>query len=342
MPTFCRHGRFIERCPICSQTLPGAQAPPRRRTGSGRGAATRHRSGEPREGSARAGVRVRREARAIADGYSSPLVPGLRSSDDARRLAAEIALSSARLAALGSDPPGVYGQARALAPDLIEQATWLCVLTAYLCPVRDGDPFVGIEGVFADVETPLDATGAARRLPDLAGVPLGPRTSHDPGRGAATLEAYVQWVQRAAGAGAASQRAALVGDPSWSAERRFERLFERLALPGLTRAARYELLLLLGRLGLYELSPRSLHLAGVRGTGGEDTTVAAAKRIFGIADALLLDRRAGALADAAAVPVEALDLALYNWSAPARATLGFPDDLDDEAAAGLAAEALGV
>ena len=26
MPTFCRHNRFIERCPICSKTLPGSSA----------------------------------------------------------------------------------------------------------------------------------------------------------------------------------------------------------------------------------------------------------------------------------------------------------------------------
>ena len=29
MPTFCRHNRFLERCPICSRTLPGA--PPKAR-----------------------------------------------------------------------------------------------------------------------------------------------------------------------------------------------------------------------------------------------------------------------------------------------------------------------
>ncbi len=36
MPTFCRHNRFIERCPICSKTLPGrapgASASPRAKT----------------------------------------------------------------------------------------------------------------------------------------------------------------------------------------------------------------------------------------------------------------------------------------------------------------------
>jgi len=51
----------------------------------------------------------------------------------------------------------------------------------------------------------------------------------------------------------------------------------------------------------------------------------AAKRVFGIGDRINLERRAGDLAEAAAVPVEALDLALANFGrspdAP-RATFG--------------------
>ena len=45
--------------------------------------------------------------------------------------------------------------------------------------------------------------------------------------------------------------------------------------------------------------------------------------MFGIGDPLLLERRAAALAEAIAVPIEALDLALANWHSPERATLGF-------------------
>ena len=44
--------------------------------------------------------------------------------------------------------------------------------------------------------------------------------------------------------------------------------------------------------------------------------------MFGIGDPLLLDRRAVALAEGVAVPLEALDLALCNWAGPIRATLG--------------------
>ena len=78
----------------------------------------------------------------------------------------------------------------------------------------------------------------------------------------------------------------------------------------------------LGRLGVFDMRAGSLALAGA--ATASDPTVLAAKRVFGIGDPLLLERRAGALAEAAAVPIEALDLALANWAAPERATLGFP------------------
>jgi len=169
---------------------------------------------------------------------------------------------------------------------------------------------------------------------------LGPRSSHEPGRGAATLEAYAQWVARA---GEGSQARAFRGDLAWTPERRFARLFERLSLPGFSRAGRYELLVTLGRLGLYELQADSLQLGAPRvGAGAEDPTALAGKRVFGIGDPLLLDRRAGALAEAAGVPVEALDLALANWGAPQRATAGFPAGPPEQAPASAATAALAV
>jgi Alpha-glutamyl/putrescinyl thymine pyrophosphorylase clade 3 len=341
MPTFCRHNRFLERCPICSKTAPSnspaaGSASPRAK------ASTRTRGGGERGARRRThadGLRVRREGRAEDDGYRSALVPGLRASVDAERLAREIACSSGRLLALAADPPGLYGEIRTLAGtpsangENLERATWACFLTAYLCPVEGDDPCAGIRLALArDPE-----------LPDLDDVPLGPRTSHDPARGTATLLAYRQWVARvgAAGGGAGGggggvaaqpalgagpQAIAFTGDPAWSPQRRFERVFERLALPGFTRTGRYELLVVLGRLGLYPLAPHSLHLATAGGSPAEDPTILAAKRVFGIGDALLLERRATALARAASVPVEALDLALANWIAPRAATLGFPRD----------------
>ena len=119
-------------------------------------------------------------------------------------------------------------------------------------------------------------------------------------------------------------------------------MFERLALPGFARMGRYELLLILGRLGLYDLIPDSLHLAGARGLSADDLSTLAAKRVFGIGDPLLLERRAQILAQALSVPVETLDLALANWQAPQRATLGFPGDTQDEGAFERAGDALGL
>jgi hypothetical protein len=334
MPTFCRHNRFVERCPICSKSLPGNEAgdSPRRATRST--GAARVASPRPRKD----GLRVRHEGRATEDGYRNELVPGLRASADAERLARELDFSSARLAALAIAPPGPYGHACAEASTDLERATWTCFLLAYISPSEDAEPFAGIARV-------LDAAPGPERLsPELGAlldsIPLGPRTSHQPGRGTQTLHAYGQWLARMGGAGR-EQAVAFGGDPGWTAERRFGRLFERLTLPGLSRAARYELLLVLGRLGLYELEADALHLSGPGSAAEEDATTLAAKRVFGIADPLLLDRRAAALAAAAAVPLAALDLALANWGAEQRAIAGF-DGIDLAGLSGAAARALGV
>jgi len=324
MPTFCRHNRFIERCPICSKTLPGNEP-----AGEPRRASTR--TGAPRAGGARRtgrgmrseSVTVRREGRAADDGYASSLVPGLRASADAQRLAAEIAFSSARLAALAAAPVGTYERAvdAAAAGDL-DSAAWTAFLLAYLAPSEDDQPFGGVDAALAAAPSP-EAVAPGGELGELLdAVARGPRSSHEPGSGTRTLTAYAQWVQRSGG-----QATAFAGDEAWTPERRFARVFERLALPGFHRAARYELLVSLGRLGVFDLRADSLHLGArlVPGTG-EDEAALAAKRVFGIGDPLLLDRRAIALAEAVGVPLEALDLALFNWSHPAtdeRATLGF-------------------
>jgi hypothetical protein len=349
MPTFCRHNRFLERCPICSRTLPGhpASAGSSRRTGAARasssGEATRRRN--PRGQS----LRVHRESRAEDDGYRSALVGGLRASADARSLAQEIAFSSGRLRALAEEPSGLYGEARRLAAEDPERATWMCFLIAYLSPVEGEDPFTGIRIALAAAPNgPLGRDGeelTAGELPDLRDVPLGPRSSHDPERGAETLIAYAQWLRRAGRSDAAAggpQAIAFRGDPTWSAQRRFERLFERLAFPGFARMARYELLVTLGYLGIYELSPDSLHLSGARGLSADDLTTLAAKRVFGIGDPLLLERRAAALAEAVSVPVETLDLALANWASTQPATLGVPPETSDSDTLRRAGEALGL
>jgi hypothetical protein len=288
-------------------------------------------------------VRVLREGRAVQDGYSSPLLAGVHASADAARLAQEIAFSSARLRMLAAEPPELYGEIRALAAEDLERASWACFLTAYLSPLEGEDPFSGIRLALAAAPT----YALAGTLAGLEEIPTGPRTSHDPARGVETLVAYGQWVERAGGSaesqGAGGPQAlAFGGDPAWSPERRFERLLERLALPGFGRMGRYELLSMLGALGIYELRAGSLHLAGARGLSAGDPTTLAAKRLFAIGDPLLLERRAEALAEAVAEPIETLELALSNWAAPQRATLGFPPETADEDVLERATEALGL
>ncbi len=284
--------------------------------------------------------------RGVDDGYRSELIPGVSSSVDARRLAEEIAFAGARLAELaGGDPPGPYGQARRLARDgETERAIWICFLCAYLCPLAGAEP-----EPFAGIEAALAASQGQPAAIDLDGVPLGPRSSHDPARGSETLRAYMSFLARAG-----SQAAAIEGDPDWSPQRRFARIFERLAMPGLSRVARFELLTLLGALGVQRLSADSLHLAaaetaarpggaasaaapghagaaghGIAARAAGDPVLLAAKRVFGIGDAFNLERRATSLADACGAPLESLDLALYNWSAAERATLGAGERLSD-------------
>jgi Alpha-glutamyl/putrescinyl thymine pyrophosphorylase clade 3 len=314
---FCRHNRFIERCPICRETLPENIAPQGPAGGArakrpGAAAAAKRRRVKSTQG-----VRVYSGgARAGEDdGFRSSLVPGLHSSTDAERLAGELAFANGRLLALTSAPPSLYAELRDERD--LEQSTWACLLAAYLSPLQGDDPFVGIRQA---MQTDWHSGG----LPDLDGIPLGPRTSHDPARGTATLAAYRQWVARLG-----TQASAFTGDHAWSRPRRFERIFERLTLPGLGRMGRYDLLVTLGRVGLYEMRADSLHLAAGTAAAGDLTTLAA-KRVFGIGDPLNLERRVSDLAKAIAVPVEAFDLALANWGTGERATLGFDAEGRDE------------
>ena len=62
MPTFCRHNRFIERCPICSKTLPGYAA----------------------ERDVRPPLRTRPPGRALARGRAAGEATGARGRGDAR------------------------------------------------------------------------------------------------------------------------------------------------------------------------------------------------------------------------------------------------------------------
>jgi hypothetical protein len=272
MPMFCRHNRLTANCPICSRELQAdlkAKAPPRpaRTSSSSRGTTSR---------APARGVVTRKLARAADDGYRNALVPGLRATADAERLAAALAAAAARL-----EPPGPYPEIAA-EPDL-EEATWLAFLLA-----------------LAGAQELQEAILAARpsweagEVPDL------------PGQRGRTVSAYRAWVDRAG-----SQAAAFRGDDAWTPERRFARVFERLALPGFARAARFDLLTALGAAGRYELNADQLQFGG-----GQDATTEAAKRVLVSGDTLLLERRARDLAEACAVPLAALDRGLAVWGTP--------------------------
>jgi len=244
-------------------------------------------------------VKVRRLARGVEDGFRSKLVPGLKSSEDADRLAEEIAFAARRLDVMTLVASGE------LREDV--DPVWLQI-------AADGDM--------------EDRTTLA-----LLTVLEGPRGLDEDERIAETLAAYEAWAQRAG-----SQEAAFTGEASWTAQRRFERLFERLGgLPGMTRDIRFELLVLAGRLGLYDLRAAKLQLSG------ENEATWAAKRALGIGDPLLLDRRAAELASACDVQLETLDLGFHNWGSGNRDGVGFEPEAEvDEPVLGRARSAFGL
>jgi hypothetical protein len=284
---FCRHNRMTAKCPICSKEMEAelrAKAPPRP-AGTKRAAAPRaRRAATPRTGA----LVTRKLARAEDDGYRNALVPGLRATADAERLASALLIAAERL-----EPPGPY-DAVATEPDP-EQATWLAFLLALAGPDAPElqDAIAAAAPRFADGELPAVSDAQAR-----------------------TVAAYRQWAERAG-----SQAAGFTGEEDWSPQRRFARVFERLALPGMTRAARFELLATLGAAGLYDLAPDQLQL-GVE----DDATTQAAKRILLSGDKMLLERRARDLASATEVPLAALDRAFALWGDP-RAEIEPADEL---------------
>jgi hypothetical protein len=281
-PMFCRHNRMTANCPICSKELEAelrAKAPPRPARARAAPASSSS-SVRARRAAARApgGLVTRRLARAADDGYRNALVPGLRATADAERLAGALVAAAARL-----EPPGPY-ETVATEPDR-EQATWVAFLLALIGPDAPE-----LQAAVADAP-PRWQDGD---LPDL------------PGGHARAVASYRQWAERAG-----SQAAGFLGEADWTPQRRFARVFERLALPGIGRATRFELLAVLGAADLYPLQADSLEL----GTE-DDATTQAAKRVLQSGERMLLERRARDLAAAAELPLEALDRGLAVWDAP--------------------------
>lgn len=300
MPSFCRHNRFEDSCPICSKKKKAVSAPrkraasspsrPRKTTGPRPGRA-------PRTTAGATAVHVRHLERAPDDGYDNPLVPGLRATEDARRLALALSASADRLEELSIDPPGLYGRV-ASDPDR-EEAAWLAFLIAYIAPLEgDADPLREIERVHVP--------WSSGELPDLEGAELGPRTAHDRARGTATIQAYRAWAHKAG-----SQSAAFAGDPGLTPQRRFDQLWERLSLPRFRRGAKFEFFVLCSRLGLADVDPWSLRFADAEATSPVGL---AARRVFASGDAIELHRRASRLMDEVELPMAALDHGLWTWA----------------------------
>lgn len=321
MPTFCRHNRLVQNCPICAReqdvelrpivSPSGPRTGQPRSHGSSAGVAARSAAtSRGRGGRGAPGLRVLKLQRGVDDGYRSELAPGLKSSADAERLADELAYAATRLIVLAGDPPGLYGEVADRSGEL-EERSWLAFQIAYLGALDGERPFAALQGGRTSWSSGLS--------PQPDELELGPRSSYEPGRGTGTLDAYRAWARRAR-----SQSAALTGVVEWTPERRFERAFERLSLPGLHRGAKFDLLTTLGGLGVYELRAGSLFLRS------SDEVTIAAKRLLGIGDPLLLDRRAATLAQACEVPLQAVDLGFYNWERGARFAAGMDPALEPD------------
>lgn len=242
MPLFCRHNRFEQNCPICSREKEAErQASRPARTPGAR------RSGTAAASPARPRLVTRKLARAADDGYRNELIPGVKATADAARLAACLTLATQRL-----EFPGPY-------PDVAEEP---------------------------DVVT---ATRAA--FAHTVGEESG-----------ALLNAFETWGQRHGGI-----EKAITGEATWNATRRFARAYERLSLPGITRAQRFDFLAVLGAAGTYDLEADALH------PHGTDPATVAAKRALVSGETMFLERRAKALAEATGVPIAALDKGLATW-----------------------------
>jgi hypothetical protein len=342
MPTFCRHNRLVQNCSICAREQhvemrpvlsPGGRPEPRT-SRSSPGAVPRRQAttgaAAPRAAGTRSGPRmtVRRLAREADDGYASPLVPGIHSEAGAARLAEQLAYAATRLDILATEPPGLYAQVAAAGEGgLLAERTWLAVQIALLGPLEadGGDPFAAIAAA--------RSSWASGDPPALGDTELGPRSAGDPSRVARIAHAYRAWAGRLT-----SPEAGFAGEAGWTPERRFDRVFERLgSQAAMDRDVRFDVLVTLGRLGVYELRAARMHL------GGGDRVTLGAKRILGIGDPLLLERRATELAEACALPLEALDLGFFNWERGARYSAGLaPPPEPDPDALGAARAALGL
>ncbi|MBJ7471843.1 MAG: hypothetical protein JHD16_11110 [Solirubrobacteraceae bacterium] len=339
MPTFCRHGRFEASCAICRNEKAKAEPKTERPTSKGT-AARRPASSQAAAPAGRTRSRTvvtGKLTRNADDGFRSELLPGIRASADAMVLAQELTIAEARLSSLATDAAGPWSVVAELAGDP-SRAFVAALVVAVASPDDTAGSLATAAGALAALETGLAELDDAGTLSGASAVaelldagPRGPR-AHD--ASGAALAVPAQLAQRSGG----SLAAGLQGEATWTPERRFARLLDRLALKGLPRAVRFDLLVALGRSGALPVRADGLHL-------GTDQVTHAAKRLFAVADVALLERRAAALVDATDVAWDALELALWNiagadatgsgaaarWSTAKPGTnLGLPGEIDQE------------
>ena len=267
---FCRHNRLTSKCPICSRELEEqlrSKAPVRHVTVRKPGASSTPRARSDRRRRARSGRLVTRKlARAADDGYRNPLVPGLQ-GDRRCRTARDRAH---RRRTRGSSRPGRTRDrrdARRRAGDLAGVPVRARARAPRRASTRRSPPW-------ADA----DVSRAARRPSSAPPPPTAPGSSAPARR-------------------RPRSRARRSGRP----ERRFGRVFERLALPGFTprRALRP---------ADRARRRRPLPARGATPCTSSRTTptTLAAKRALVSGDRMLLERRARDLADASELPIAAL------------------------------------
>jgi hypothetical protein len=283
------------------------------------------------------GVVTGKLSRNADDGYSSDLLPGIRSSADVLVLAQELTAAEARLEALSGPDAGPW-TAVAERADTPAQAFIAALVVAVASPdevagsvATASTALAALLAVEPSLESLDHVAGASEVGSILDGGPRGPR-GHDAAGAALAVPAAL--ATRSGG----SLEAALLGEDSWTPARRFARLLDRLALRGLPRAVRFDVLVALGRTGALPVKADGLHL-------GNDQVTDAAKRLFAVADVPLLEKRAATVVEVTGVSWDAFELALWNiagadatgtgaaarWStAKPPTTLGLPGEVDED------------
>ena len=332
MPTFCRHNRFVERCPICSRTLPSGRRDERGRAGARSLGARQDRARRVRARTGRReGVRVvQARARTTATAAGSSRACGRRRTRGGwpRR-----SRSRRPAAAPAGGPAGAVRRGPRARRRAISSGRRGPVLIAYLSPARGRT--VGASARRSRLPGPRgsrrSASGRGPRIPDLDGLRSVrvPRTIR---RAARTLRAY------GSGRSAPAPPSARAGPARSQVAPSSATLVEpRAPLRACSSASRSPALRgpplrapdpARGASGSTSCGPTRCTSAAPR-PGADDPATLAAKRVFAIGDPRC-SSAAPPRSRRRAAPLDALDLALANWGVEERATLGFRAASADE------------